>query len=54
MFVSDKIYKSTDMSESILEDNSIPEYSGKPAIPIKGNKTYWKADEYTTEAFENL
>ncbi len=53
MVISDRIYKSTDMTESVLEDNSIPEYSGKPAIPINGNKPFWKADEYTMEAFED-
>lgn len=29
MIISDKIYKSTDMTGNVLEDNLIPEYSAK-------------------------
>ena len=52
MIVSDKIYKSADMTERVLEDNSISKYAGKVAIPINGNKPFWSAEEYTTESFE--
>ena len=40
MIVSDKIYKSADMTERVLEDNSISKYAGKVAIPINGNKSF--------------
>ena len=40
MIVSDKIYKSADMTERVLEDNSISKYTGKVAIPINGNKSF--------------
>jgi len=36
MIVSNKIYKSTYMTGNVLEDNSIPKYAGKAAIPIMG------------------
>ena len=40
MIVSDKIYKSADMTERVLEDNSISKYAGKVAISINGNKSF--------------
>lgn len=53
MIVSDKIYKSADMTGNVLEDNSIPKYAGKATVPINGNKPFWSAAEYTTESFED-
>lgn len=53
MIVSNKIYKSADMTGNVLEDNSIPKYAGKAAIPINGNKPFWSAEEYTIESFED-
>lgn len=53
IIVSDKIYKSADMTERGLEDNFISKYTGKVAIPINGNKPFWSAEEYTTESFED-
>ena len=52
MIISDKIYKSTDMTGNVLEDALIPEYSGKETVPINGNKPFWSAEEYTTKSFE--
>lgn len=52
MIISDKIYKSTDMTGNVLEDNLIPEYSGKETVPINENKPFWSAEEYTTKSFE--
>ena len=52
MIISDKIYKSTDMTGNVLEDALIPEYSGKETVPINGNKLFWSAEEYTTKSFE--
>lgn len=52
IIISDKIYKSTDMTGNVLEDALIPEYSGKETVHINGNKLFWSAEEYTTKSFE--
>ena len=52
MIVSDRIYKSYNMTKSILENIDIPVYSGKASVQINGNKPFWTESEYTTEEFE--
>lgn len=41
------------MTDNVLEDNSIPKYVDKATVPINGNKPFWSAEEYMTEAFED-
>ena len=49
MIVNGKINRWADMTDNVLEDNSISKYADKATVPINGNKPFWSAEEYTTE-----
>lgn len=43
---------STNVNETVIDIENIPEYSGKPYISINGNVPYFEEHELTTESFE--
>ena len=43
---------STNVNETVIDIENIPEYSGKPFISINGNVPYFEEHELTTESFE--